>query len=256
MKTIAIIQARMGSTRLPGKSLLPIGGKPLIWHVAKRTAMGKAVDSVILATTTDKSDDGIADFARKEGIESFRGNTEDVLDRFYNAAKKAGAGKADVVVRITGDSPLVDPALIDKAVGMLVKGKLDYVSNSRQPWMDGFDVEAFTFAALERAWIEAKMASEREHVTPYIRESGKFKVEFMENDPALDGVQCSVDRQEDLEFVREIIRRMAADGKGEEFSYMDVIALLKREPRLRDINRQSVVNEGYFKSLKEDRRIK
>lgn len=253
MKTIAIIQARMGSTRLPGKSLLPIGGKPLIWHVVERSRQAKKVDAVVLATTKDRSDDGIADFAGKNGIECFRGNTEDVLDRFYQAAKKYGAG---MVVRITGDSPLVDPALIDKAVGMLVKGKLDYVSNSKPPWMDGFDVEAFTFAALERAWKEAGMASEREHVTPYIRDSGKFRVGFMENDPALDGVQCSVDRKEDLEFVREIIKRMAEGGKGEGFTYKDVIALLKREPRLRDINRQSVVNEGYYKSLKEDRRIK
>jgi spore coat polysaccharide biosynthesis protein SpsF (cytidylyltransferase family) len=247
-----IIQARMGSTRLPGKSLMEISGKPLIWHVVERAKKSKA-SKVLLATTTEEKDDSLAEFAGKNGIPLFRGDLDDVLDRYYQAAKTTGA---KIIVRITGDSPLVDPQLIDLAIRKLESGGFDYVSNGKQPWMDGFDVEAFTFAALERAWKEAKMASEREHVTPYMKNSGKFKLFYFENDPRLDGVQCSVDRENDLKLVREIYFRMLAKGLDHDFTYKDVIALFESEPALLKINSGSVVNEGYAKSVREDRKVK
>jgi len=253
MSAAIIIQARMGSTRLPGKSLMDIGGKPLIWHVVERAKKSKLAQQVVLATTVDRKDDLLAEFAKKNPIALFRGDLDDVLDRYYQAAKSTGAS---IIVRITGDSPLVDPQLIDEAIRTLQKGGYDYVSNGKQPWMDGFDVEAFTFAALEQAWKEAKMASEREHVTPYIRNSGKFRVFYLENDLRLDGVQCSVDREKDLELVREIYRRMKAKGLSHDFSYKDVIALFESEPALLKINAGSVVNEGYAKSLREDKKVK
>ena len=248
-----IIQARMSATRLPGKSLMEIEGKPVIWHVVERARKAKQANTVMIATTVEKSDQPIADFAKKSGIACFRGDLNDVLDRYYNAAKQSGAG---IIVRITGDSPLVDPGLIDEAVGLLKRGKYDYVSNSQQPWMDGFDVEAFTFASLERAWKEAEMASQREHVTPYMRDSGKFRVHYLKNDPKLDGVQCSIDHEADLAFVREIYKHMLKKGLDHEFSYKDVIALLEEKPELLKINKGAVVNEGYAKSLREDRKVK
>jgi spore coat polysaccharide biosynthesis protein SpsF (cytidylyltransferase family) len=253
MKTVIVIQSRMGASRLPGKSLMDIEGKPLIWHVVERARRSRESDEVVLATTTEKADDGIAEFAKNNGIQCFRGSLEDVLDRYYQAAK---AAKADVVVRVTGDSPLVDPLLIDEAVGIFKGGKYDYVSNGQKPWMDGFDVEVFSFAALEDAWKNAAMASEREHVTPYLKNNAKFRRFYMKNDPRFDGVQCSVDRKEDLEFVRAVYREMLGSGKGHTFSYKDVMALLERRPELLEMNKNSVVNEGYYKSLTEDRKVK
>jgi len=252
-KVVIIIQARMGSTRLPGKSLMPIEGKPIIWHVVERAKKAKEADSVVLATTTEKSDDELADFAKLNGISFFRGSLDDVLGRYYNAAKQSGAS---IIVRITGDSPLVDPALIDEAIALLKKGKYDYTANSQQPWMDGFDVEAFAFAALEKAWKEAQMQSEREHVTLYIRNSGKFRLDYIRNDPRLEHVHCSIDREKDLKFVREIYRLLLQKGLDHKFSYKDVIALLEEKPELLRINSDSVINEGMYKSLREDRKVK
>lgn len=252
-KVAIIIQARMGSTRLAGKSMMEIEGKPIIWHVVERAKRAKKADAVMIATTTGKSDDALAEFAKREGIGCFRGDLEDVLDRYYNAAKAAGAG---VVVRITGDSPLVDPALIDEALGMLESGRCDYAANSQQPWMDGFDVEAFTFAALAKSWKEASMASEREHVTLHMRNSPAFRKQYMKNDARLEKVHCSVDRENDLKFVREVYRLLLKKGLDHEFSYRDVIALLEEKPELLGINSESIVNEGYYKSLKEDRKVK
>ena len=252
-KVAIIIQARMGSERLPGKSLMLIAGKPIVWHVVERAKRSRKAAAVVLATTDDKSDDPIAYFAKKNGIACFRGDLNDVLDRYYNAAKSCGAG---IIVRITGDSPLVDPGLVDMAVGLLKGGKFDYVSNSHKPWMDGFDVEAFTFDCLEKTWKNAVMASQREHVTPYMRDSGKFRVHYLKNDPKLANVHGSIDREADLKFVREIYRHMLKNGLDHKFSYLDVIKLLERKPELLQINSGSVVNEGYFKSLREDRKVK
>lgn len=253
MKTAIIIQARMGSSRLPGKSLMEIEGKPLIWHVVERARRSKEADEVVLATTVERVDDRLAEFAKNNGIRFFRGTLDDVLDRYYCAAKEVNA---DIVVRVTGDCPLVDPLLIDEALRIFKTGKYDYVSNGQEPWMDGFDVEVFSFSALEDAWKNAKMASEREHVTPHIKNNPKNRKFYMKNDPRFDGIQCSVDRREDLEFVKAIYKDMLNGGKDHMFTYKDVMALLEKRPELLKINRGSVVNEGYFKSLKEDKKIK
>ncbi len=253
MKTVIIIQARMSSTRLPGKSLMEIEGKPLIWHVVERAKHSKEADLVLLATTDDKSDESLYEFAKKSGIQCFRGNLEDVLDRYYRAAKSV---KADTVVRITGDSPLIDPSLIDEAIRIFKTGHYDYVSNGQKPWMDGFDVEVFGFAALEKAWENATLASEREHVTPYIKNSGKFKVFYMKNDPWFAGLQCSVDRPNDLEFVRRIYGVLLKEGKDHKFTYLDVKRVLQRNPEFLEINKGAVINEGYQKSLKEDKKVR
>lgn len=253
VRVVVIIQSRMGASRLPGKSLIDVHGKPLIWHVIERVRHAKEVDGIMLATTKEKVDDPLADFFKSIGVRAYRGDLNDVLDRYYQAAK---AAKADVVVRVTGDCPLVDPSIIDEVIGIFKKGNYDYVSNCQEPWMDGFDVEVFSFKALETAWNEASMASEREHVTPYIRNNPKFKKYFLKNDPWFEGQQCSVDRIEDLEFVRVVYAELLKQGKDHAFSYKDVKELLIKNPKIRAINKHSIVNEGYKKSLKEDKKIK
>ncbi|MCX8175488.1 MAG: glycosyltransferase family protein [Candidatus Micrarchaeota archaeon] len=249
MKIVVIIQARMGSTRLPKKSLMRISGKPMIWHVVNRVKRAKRVSSVLVATTTNKEDQPLVSFLRKNKIAVYRGNPDDVLERYYYAAKEVSA---DVVIRITGDCPLVDPKLIDKAIRIFESGDYDYVGNTNQPWMDGFEVEVFSFSALQKAYLSAKLKSEREHVTPYIKKKKTFKKFFIKNDPRLSSVHCSVDRKEDLLFVRRIIRELAKKNMKEDFTYLDVIKVLNEHPKILEINKNSIINEGYFKSLSED----
>jgi spore coat polysaccharide biosynthesis protein SpsF (cytidylyltransferase family) len=252
-KFALIITVRMGASRLPGKSLMDIHGHPLIWHVIERVKHAKEVEAIMLATTREKVDDPLADFFKSIDVQVYRGDLNDVLDRYYQAAKIA---RADVVIRVTGDCPLVDPSIIDEAVKLFKSGNYDYVSNCQEPWMDGFDVEVFSFNALETAWKEATMTSEREHVTPYIRNTTKFKKYFLENDPWFEGQQCSVDRIEDLEFVRAVYAELFKQKKDHRFSYEDVKEVLTKNPKIREINKNSIVNEGYKKSLKEDKKIK
>lgn len=161
-----IIQARMGSTRLPGKMLIEIMGKPLIQHVIDRVSQSKRIDKLILATTNNPRDAVLVDIARKNSLDFFIGSEEDVLDRFYQAAKRFNI---KIIVRITPDDPFKDPEVIDKAVEIFLnsKGKFDYVTNTLPPtYPIGLDVEVFSCYALEKAWKDAKKPSEREHVTP------------------------------------------------------------------------------------------
>ncbi|MER3422660.1 MAG: aminotransferase [Nitrospiraceae bacterium] len=246
-RVVAIVQARMGSTRLPGKVLAEIAGRPMLWYVVERVRRARTVDKVVVATTGNSEDDAIAAFCADNCIQCFRGSEMDVLDRFYQAAKHFGA---DVVVRITGDCPLIDPEVVDKVVGTYLEGDYDYVSNTlRYTYPDGLDVEVFSFEALERAWKEAHLASHREHVTPYIRTSGKFRVFNVENeiDLSKENLRWTVDDPADLEFVRAVYSRL---GRGQRpFGLTDVLQLLKREPYLMEINKKAIRNEGYYRSL-------
>ena len=166
MRTVAVIQARMGSTRLPNKVLAELGGRPMLAQVVARVRRARTIDEVVVATTTTRHVDVIEDFCAREGIACFRGSEDDVLDRYYQAAR---AFNADVVVRITADCPLHDPEVIDAIVGHFDPARHDYVSNTiRRSYPDGLDTEVIAMAALERAWRGATWASEREHVTPYI----------------------------------------------------------------------------------------
>lgn len=253
MHVVVIIQSRMDASRLPGKSLMDIHGKPLIWHVIERVKNAKEVDTILLATTEEAVDDPLANFFESIKVNVYRGDLNDVLDRYYQAAKMSNA---DVVVRVTGDCPLIDPKIIDEAIEIFKKGNHDYVSNCQEPWMDGFDVEVFSFKALEDAWKNAKLASEREHVTPYIRNNKKFRKHFLKNDPWFSGKQCSVDRKEDLEFIWAVYSELLKKGKDHKFTYKDVKEILIDDPSILEINKSSTVNEGYKKSLKEDKKIK
>jgi len=242
---VAIVQARMGSSRLPGKTIADVAGRPLLWHVVERVGCARRVDKVVVATTDQPSDDVIAAFCDVERIPCVRGSETDVLDRFYKTAQANGA---DIVVRITADCPLIDPTVIDKVIARFQVGDCDYVSNAlRYTYPDGLDAEAFSFFALERAWREAKKPSEREHVTPYLR-TEKFRTANVESESPvpLGRYRWTVDYPADLEFVRRIYEAFSGNNH---FGYQDIFHLLKERPELATIQAETITNEGYYKSL-------
>ncbi len=247
MRTIAIIQARMGSTRLPGKVLSDIVGKTMLQRVIERVAAAEAVDKVVVATTTASEDDILVERLKNEAAcDVFRGSIDDVLSRFFECAK---LHRAEIVVRVTADDPLKDPQIIDKAISLLnADQNLDYCSNTIEPsYPEGLDIEVMRFSALERAHVEAQLASEREHVTPYIwKHPDLFNVLNFKSDRDLRDWRWTVDKPEDIEFMQRIF---------EEFRnyplvpYQDVIAWLDVNPKIRLINSDISRNEGYLKSL-------
>ena len=256
---VAIVLARVGSTRLTQKVLKDIVGKPLLWHVINRLKKAKLIDEIVVATTTKEEDEPIIKLAKDNDVKSYAGSEEDVLDRCYQAAK---IHKADVIVRITADCPLIDPNVVDKVINYFLDNDFDYASNTnvgvrvlcKQAYPDGLDTEVFSFDALERAWKEAKLPSEREHVTPYIwKHSGVFKVGSIECDEDLSHMRWTVDYEEDLMFVREVYKRLYR--KGEIFHMKDILTLLRVHPELMNINREIMRNEGYFKSLEKDKAV-
>ena len=252
-KIVAIIQARVGSTRLPRKVLERIEGRPMLWHVVERVKKAKLVDEVVIATTDREEDSAVEKIAKDCGVGFFRGSEEDVLDRYYGAAEKFGA---DIVVRITADCPMIDPEIIDQAIRFFLDGDYDYVSNTFPPtYPDGLDVEVFSSNALRMAWAEARKASEREHVTPYIRNHPEiFKLGNLKLEVDLSHMRWTVDRPEDLKFVREIYKKLYRENKM--FYMRDVLRLLEEKPELMEINKHIERDEGYKKSLREDRIVK
>jgi len=237
-KVVAIIQARLGSTRLPGKVMKEIVGKPVLWHVIHRVKASKLIDSILVATTVNDEDNKIMEFVDTLGIENFAGSEEDVLDRFYQAAKKS---KADVIVRITADDPLKDPVIIDKIVKTFLENKnnVDYVSNTIKPtYPEGIDVEVFSFSALKKAWIEATSKFDREHVTSYIwRNPKKFKLMNIVNERGdLSHMRWTLDTQQDFDFIQEVFIKLYQ--KERIFMMDDVLDLLKKHPQISKLNEQ------------------
>lgn len=234
LNVVGIIQARMGSSRLPGKVLMDIEGDYILARVFNRTSRANTINTTVIATSTNKVDDPINQLAIKRGWDCFRGDEKDVLDRYYQAARKY---KSDVIVRITSDCPLIDPDIIDLVVGkFLISTEADYVGNTRfQPrtFPVGLDVDVIGFKALERAWIEDKNESWREHVAPYIyRNPDKFNVQEISNSKDLSFMRWAIDKEEDLEFVRLIYSQFSND----EFTWCDVISLLEKNPEWLKIN--------------------
>ncbi|MBW2996319.1 aminotransferase class III-fold pyridoxal phosphate-dependent enzyme [Candidatus Woesearchaeota archaeon] len=248
MKTAAIIQARMGSTRLPGKMIKLLGDKPLFWHVIDRVKKAKEVDEVVLATGDKKNNDILVEEMRKHGGIAFRGDEDDVLDRFYHCAKKFGI---DVIVRITGDCPLIDSRIIDEVVILFKNNDADYASNVHPPtYPDGFDVEVFSFKALEKAWKEAKLKSEREHVTPYIwKNKEMFKCINLKNNEDLSDLRLTVDDDEDFILLDGILKKITAEN----YNLKEIVNTIRENPELLKINKNISRNEGYKKSLKGDK---
>ena len=247
MAVVAIIQARMGSTRFPGKMLKLLGDKPLIWHVVHRVQQATLVDKVVLATSINKNNKPLVQEVQSYGVDCFVGDENDVLDRFYQCAKKF---KASTIVRVTGDCPFIDPEVIDAVISLFKKNALDYASNVLPPtYPDGLDVEVFSFAALEKAWKEAKLQSEREHVTPYIwKNETIFKRMTHKNKEDLSSIRLTVDEEKDLVLVNTIIQKI---GKPD-FRLKDIMKVIRENPTFLKINKGIERNEGYQKSLHED----
>jgi len=236
----------MTSTRLPGKVLMDIAGRPALRLQLDRLAHSRELDEVVIATSTDPSDDAVADFAREHGVRLSRGPLHDVLERYRHAGEELGC---DAVVRITGDCPLIDPVLVDRTVSLYAEGGYDYVGlatgagaarldGGRFP--TGFDAECFSTGALEKAWREAVEPSDREHVTPYLWRTGLFRTARLRGERDLAHYRCSVDTPEDLRLVRAVVAELGADC-----SFDDVIALLDARPELAGLNAEHVGREGH-----------
>jgi spore coat polysaccharide biosynthesis protein SpsF len=245
LKIVAIVQARMGSTRLPGKVLKDVGGETMLARVIGRLRRASLINEVLIATTDSAADDVVVAECRKCSSPVSRGDEKDVLDRYFRAAQLS---KAEIVVRITSDCPLLDPVVTDKTIAAFLESRPDYASNVIQrTYPRGLDTEVMSMAALERAWRQAHKPYEREHVTPYIYEhAGEFKLLSVTGDQDHSSHRWTVDTPEDLEFVRAVYERFASATA---FSWRDVLDLLKREPQLTDLNR--FVEQKAVQSAKE-----
>ncbi len=239
-RTVLIIQARMGSTRLPGKVLKEIGGKTMLERTVERAKRATLVTEVAVATSTLPQDDAIEELCKTLKVACVRGSESDVLDRYLKAAKKL---RADVIVRVTSDCPLIDPEIIDKLVSTFEKKKSDYGSNFlTRHYPRGLDAEIFTTAALEKAGKEAKKNYEREHVTPYLFEHPKlFKHVSVTCAENLSMNRWTVDTEKDLRFVRTVYDKLGKEG---DFGWKEILELLKKEPAIAAINRS--IQQKYY----------
>lgn len=249
----AIIQARFGSSRLPGKVLMEIQDKPILWHVYNRVSYSKLIDKIIIATSKLKQDEKIVDFCKLNNIEFFAGSEDDVLTRYYETAKNKGIKNGDYIVRITADCPLHDANIIDKVIKVYLEGDYDYVSNTFEyTYPDGLDVEVFSFKVLEEAWKNAKLASEREHVTPYMKKNDKYKKINVVSNKKYPIYRLTLDHKEDYELIKRIY-----EGIGKiDFDLDETIDFLQKHTDYLKLNENYGINEGYLKSLKEDKVVK
>lgn len=256
-KTIAIIQARAGSTRLPGKILRPIIGRPMLDHMLERVKRAKRPDLIIVATTDKSEDDRTAELVKRCGIAVFRGSEKDVLDRYYQAAKSVDADKDTTIMVLLADCPLQDPAVIDEGIRHFVDANDPFAfAGTVLNYPEGLDFNVFNFAALEESWRNAVLPSEREHVTRYlINHPERFRALRWKTGQRDDSkMHWSVDTLADFEFVTKIFENLYSAKP--DFSKDDVIELLTRHPELLEINRGGTGYEGLAKSLKEDEEFK
>jgi spore coat polysaccharide biosynthesis protein SpsF len=232
MKVVAIVQARMGSTRLPGKVLLDLAGEPMLSRVVRRLRRAQRVDEVVIATTTESRDDALADFCQQCGIACFRGSETDVLDRYYRAAQ---AHQATAVVRITSDCPFIEPEIVDRVIAELGEGDVDYASNVAAPrtFPRGLDIEAFSWKTLERIWQEDRNPAWREHVTLSIhKQPALFRTRDVRHDTDLSHLRWTVDTPEDFAFASRVYESFGDDA----FSWRDVLAMLEQHPEWTALN--------------------
>lgn len=239
----------MGSSRLPGKMLMDVAGKPLLWRCLERAKVIPDVDAVVLATTKAPADRQLLAIAKEAGVAAFAGSAEDVLDRYYRAARWQSA---DVIMRLTGDCPLLDPSASHHVLRCFSWGGLDYVSNTDPPsYPDGLDTEVFSFKALEIAWREAALKSDREHMTQFIRrQPGRFRISNVAGDRDLSDLRWTVDELEDLEFVRKVYQGLERRGWGGH-AHEEVLRVIE-EDGLQDASNRYQRNEGLLKSVAED----
>jgi spore coat polysaccharide biosynthesis protein SpsF (cytidylyltransferase family) len=232
MNTVAIIQARMGSSRLPGKVLMDLEGGTVLARVVRRLERSRQISNVVVATTCEAADSAIVTECERLQISCFRGSEQDVLDRYYRAAHE---NAADTVVRVTSDCPLIDPQLVDETVDVFRDKHADYGSNVfPRNYPRGLDTEVFTVVALDRAWSESREPYQREHVTPYLYEHPQiFRQASKSGDMDYSHYRWTLDTREDLDLLHAIYRHF--DGC-DAFSWREVVDLMEREPRLAELN--------------------
>ena len=248
-RVVCIIQARMGSSRLPGKVLKDICGQPMLAWVVERVAQSKRIDQVVVATTTDESDDPIVEFCQKRSFACFRGDVFDVLDRYYQAALHY---RAEIIVRVTGDCPLIDPQLIERVLDEFQTGKLDFAANRLPPpykrtYPIGMDVEIASMHALSEAWQNASEQHQREHVMPYLYAGPKaYRISVVDAEADYGDQRWTVDTPQDLEFIRKLAELLECRR---DFTWLDVLALVQAHPELSEIN--STVRHKSMKEIDE-----
>tara|TARA_B100000809_G_C14970540_1_gene470743 strand:+ start:39 stop:863 length:825 start_codon:yes stop_codon:yes gene_type:complete len=249
LKATAVIQVRMGSTRFPGKIMMKLDEKfTVLDYVIRQLSHSKSLENIIIATTHLEQDNVIVEYAKNNELDYFRGEPLDVLDRYYKCAKKFSL---DTIVRMTSDAPFLDPTIVDKVFSKFQETGCDFVSNNIiRTYPIGIDTEVFSMKTLEKTWNEAKLPSEREHVTTFIKKNREiFKLYNLENNKKIPIYRLTIDRKEDLEFLRAI----AANIKKQPILMQDVYELFSQKPEILDLynDRMNIV-EGYNKSLKDD----
>ncbi|MBU2538881.1 MAG: aminotransferase class III-fold pyridoxal phosphate-dependent enzyme [Proteobacteria bacterium] len=239
MKIVALVQARMGSTRLPNKVMNLIGGVPMIELLLSRLSKATEVDQIVVATSVDARNQPLSEHVCKLGYACEHGSENDVLDRYVQAAR---SHHADIVVRITGDCPLVDPGLVDECIQRFRFAKVDYFSNTNPPtYPDGLDIEVFTFKALEKAAQETSNPFDREHVTPYLRESGRFKTACMQHGVDLAALRWTVDEPADFVVIEKVFKHFHPRS---DFTWNEVLTLQQQQPNIFSVNQHILRNEG------------
>lgn len=253
MKYLAIIQARCGSSRLPSKVLKDLCGKTALERVIRRVQKSKYVDEVMVATTLNEEDIPIVQLVSGMGVRVFAGNPLDVLDRYYQAAKLI---QPDYVIRITADCPVFDAGILDDAIEKL-KPETDYMAALSETLADGLDLEIMRFEVLKRAWKNAKLASEREHVTMYIKNhQDLFQIQdYVSEIGNLHNERWTIDEPEDYLFIKNIYEHFEKLEK-EEFDSRDILTYLNENPEIRNINQGFIRNEGLLISLRNDKIVK
>lgn len=254
MNILVLTQARIGSTRLPEKILKTINGKSLLEIHLNRIFKSKLITKIKVATTVEPDAIKIKDIASKLGIDVYQGSINNVLERFFFSASSENP---DWVVRLTSDCPLIDPELIDAVVKFAIDNNLDYASNTLKPtYPDGLDVEVFKFSVLEKAYNEAKLTSEIEHVTPYIWKNSTymggffFKSDCLMNSVDYSNIRLTVDTYDDFTVIEKLIQIV-----GDDKSWKDYVTILQNCPEISNINEKYTRNEGYDKSIKNDKNI-
>lgn len=254
---LAILQARMSSTRLPNKVLKKVNGKELLAYECERLLNAKKIDELVIATSIDATDDAIETFAIQRGIKCFRGSLNDVLARYYECAiayKKQHEVEKINIIRVTGDCPVIDPAVIDEVVEYFESNECDYASNTLvASYPDGMDIEICSFSALEEAYHMATFKSDREHVTLYIKNEPKFKKMNYLCPHDFAHLRLTVDEEKDFMLIKDILENLYPTKH--DFSYGDIIAYMTKNPNLLFINSNIQRDEGLMKSLKEDGRL-
>lgn len=234
MSVNAIIQARCGSTRFPNKVFVDIDGSPLLWHVVNRLKYARMVDDIIVATTVNSKDDKIEEWCQNENIKCFRGNEDDVLNRYYCASV---AFPSDIIVRVTADDPFKEPGVIDQVIKKLIEEKLDFVTNNFPPsFPEGLDCEVFRFRVLELMEKSTQDSFEREHVTQYVYHNpDKFKIGNVVSETLLSFYRWTIDNQEDLEMVKAIYEKRFP-GSTEILLMKEILEILRQNPEIAQIN--------------------